>query len=71
MSCLQDTHVKSTEVKLLDHVMYLKGWYTIHQQEQDHMGVMLGIKHEVPWILQQQIIDPAGRENWTLKRWFY
>lgn len=57
--CLQETHLKPLEAKLL----YGLFQGDIYQSFSGHRsaGVLIGIKFGIPWTLKQHIPDPSGR----------
>lgn len=57
--CLQETHLKSEQTKLLPY--FWNGEFYHTSSERRSAGVMIGIRWRVPWVLSQNILDPAGR----------
>lgn len=59
IACLQETHLKAQEQKLLGHVF--KGQVYHSPSKSQFCGVMIGVSGSLPWILSQTIIDQEGR----------
>lgn len=57
--CLQETNLKSSEAKLAQYVFR----EDIYQSfaEQRSVGVLVGIKAGLPWVINSEIIDPMGQ----------